>query len=104
MKVPLVNGERDGTAIILNGSVPSMRLEYHNGELNGTVEKLNESGSVVLRDHLANGVETGLFREYSNSVMIWMGYYRNGERYSTVRRVSCSEVSIRNSSLKMASC
>lgn len=84
MKVPLVNGERDGTAIILNGSVPSLRLECHNGGLNGTVEKLNESGSVVLRGHLANGVETGLFREYSNSVMIWMGYYRNGERYSTV--------------------
>ena len=84
MNVKLVNGKREGRATILNGGLPFIRLEYKCGELTGVVEKVSESGCVVLRGHLVNGVETGLFREYADSVVTWIGYYRNGDRYSSV--------------------
>ena len=80
MTVKLVNGVREGKAVIVNGSVPYMRLEYKRGSLTGIVERMNSSGSVELRGHLVNGVEDGLFEEFDNNKVVWSGYYGNGRR------------------------
>ena len=81
MTVKLVNGVREGIAVIVNGSVPYLRLEYKQGSLTGVVAKMNSSGSVELRGHLVDGVEDGLFEEFdSNNKAVWRGYYRNGKR------------------------
>ena len=80
MTVKLVNGVREGKAVIVNGSVPYMRLEYKRGSLTGIVERMNEYGSVELRGHLVNGIEDGLFEEFDDNMVVWRGYYRNGRR------------------------
>lgn len=85
MRVKLVNGKRDGDAVILKDEVPFIKLKYWNGMLMGTVERLNEEGMVELRGQLVNGKECGLFEEYDDCGMVsWRGYYRSGKRYSEV--------------------
>ena len=85
MKVKLVRGKRDGLATILNDGVPWIRLTYCNGTITGKVERLNKWGMVDMRGVLADGVENGLFKEYDKKdKVVWMGYYRNGQRYSEV--------------------
>ena len=86
MIVTLVDGEREGVAVIVNDGVPFLRLEYQRGSLTGVVERLSEFGLLDMRGHLENGMETGLFLEYDeNEKVVWIGYYRNGERSSEVR-------------------
>ena len=86
MVVSLVNGVREGEAIILNDGIPFLNLEYERGLLTGTVEKMNDHGIVELRGHLVNGVESELFKEYNeNEKVVWIGYYQNGQRHSEVR-------------------
>ena len=61
-------------------------MEYKNGVLNGLMEVMDESGEVKLRGRLVKGKEKGVFKEYYKSMIVWMGYYRNGERYSVLRK------------------
>lgn len=88
MTVPMVNGKREGMAVIRGSEYSSYtRVEYKNGLLSGIVEQLFRDGIVQLRGHLNNGIETGLFTEYDhNGNVVWMGYYRNGEAYSELVR------------------
>ena len=90
MRVKLVNGVREGKAIILNDGVPFIIMEYNNGSLTGSVEKLDDFGVVELRGHLVNGNEEGLFEELDRKrKVIWTGYYKKGKRYvGAVRKVS----------------
>ena len=86
MVVSLVNGVREGEAIILNDGIPYLNLEYERGVLTGAVERMNDYGIVELRGHLVNGVENGLFLEYDeNEKVVWIGYYQNGQRHLEVR-------------------
>ena len=86
MMVTMVNGAREGEAVIINDGIPFLRLEYQRGSLTGIVERMNKYGLLDMRGHLENGVETGLFVEYDeNDKVAWIGYYRNGQRYSEVR-------------------
>ena len=73
MKVKLVNGMREGEAIILNGDVVWMKLNYKDGRLNGLVTKMNSSGLVELQGTLVDGIRNELFKEYRDGVLIWMG-------------------------------
>ena len=85
MIVTLVNGIREGEALIVNDGAPYLRLEYEHGSLTGIVERMSYYGIVELRGHLVNGMESGLFLEYNeNDEVMWMGYYKNGQRYSEV--------------------
>ena len=63
MRVKLVNGVREGKAVIENGNEPYMRLEYKRGSLTGGVERVKSSGSVELSGHLVGGVEDATERE-----------------------------------------
>ena len=84
MMVKLVNGKREGTAIIVNEDYEFIKLEYRRGELTGDVVKMDRYLSVLLKGSLVNGEERGLFVEYKGSKPIWRGYYRNGKRFSEV--------------------
>ena len=87
MHVQLVNGKREGEAVVLKDGIPYLKLEYWDGELTGYLVKLNNRGAITLRGHLVNGVESGLFAEYNdNAYVTWRGYYRNGGRYSVLVR------------------
>ena len=86
MKVTRVNGKREGEALILDGDTLYMKLEYVNDALNGVMEIYSGKGVLVVRGPLLNGKESGLFEEYVNSFVVWRGYYKDGERYSVVRR------------------
>ena len=86
MIVTLVDGKREGDAVIVNDGIPYLTLHYERGSLTGVVERMGEFGLLDMRGHLENGIETGLFLEYDeNDKVVWIGYYRNGERYSEVR-------------------
>ena len=87
MRVELLNGIREGDAVIMKGDIPYMILMYMNGVLNGNVERLNQFGTTDLKGQLVNGVETGLFVELNdNRKVVWRGYYRNGMRYSELTK------------------
>ena len=87
LTVPLVNGIREGEAMILHNNMPYLKLHYNNGSLTGAIERMNDRGIRELRGELTNGVESGLFSEYDESgSVVWQGYYRNGQRYSEVRK------------------
>jgi len=87
MRTKLVNGMREGSALILNDGVPYLKLEYRNGELTGNVERFNEYVLIDLKGQLVSGIESGLFEEYDRDKrVVWRGYYRNGKRYSEVVR------------------
>ena len=86
MIVTLVDGKREGEAMLVNNGVPYLKLHYERGSLTGVVERLNKDGLVDMRGHLENGMEIGLFVEYERGKkVVWIGYYRNGERYLEVR-------------------
>ena len=122
MKVKLVNGMREGEALIVKGDSPYIKLEYRNGKMAGTVKRMEMDGRVELVGELIDGMESGLFIEYLGEChnrrciycgeeylkertniraryvlhrlsfddcedgTIWRGYYRNGKRYSEVRK------------------
>ena len=89
MIVSLVNGVREGEAIILNDGIPFLNLEYERGLLTGAAERMNDHGIVELRGHLVNGVESGLFLEYEGTgkeyakggkIVEYFGDWKNGKR------------------------
>ena len=76
MKVKLVNGLRDGEALIVNDGVPYIKLAYKNGVMTGNVERLNKYLITELKGSVVNGDERGLFEEYDkNKKVVWRGYY-----------------------------
>ena len=85
--VTLVGGAREGEAMLVNDGVPFLRLEFKQGSLTGVVERMNEYGLLDMRGHLVKGIESGLFVEFNrNKEVVWRGYYRNGVRYSEVKK------------------
>ena len=85
MKVSIVNGKREGEALIRNGDVLFMKLTYLDGSLTGEVRKFSADGKTEMKGSLVDGMERGLFKEYGpNREVIWMGYYQDGKRYSEV--------------------
>ena len=85
MYVSLVNGRRDGEAILLYDGTPLFYLEYSNGSLTGSIKRMNAYGTVRLKGTLLNGKETELFEEYDESGhVVWIGYYKNGSRWLQV--------------------
>ena len=86
MRVKLLNGIREGEAVIVHDETPYLKLVYTNGVLTGSVERLNHFGTTDLKGQLVNGVESGVFTEYSDKEVMWRGYYRNGVRYSELTK------------------
>ena len=84
MFVKLVNGVRDGTAIIMTREYEFIKLTYRNGEMTGEVEKMDRYLNVLLKGFLVNGEEKGVFVEYNHGTPVWRGYYRHGKRFSEV--------------------
>ena len=84
MFVKLVNGVRDGTAIIMTKEYEFIKLTYRNGEMTGEVEKMDRYFNVLLSGFLVNGEEKGVFVEYSHGIPVWRGYYQHGNRFSEV--------------------
>ena len=70
MKVPIVNGIRNGMALIENNGTPYIKLEYRNEEVTGNVERMDINGHVVLRGSLVSGMEKGLFEEYDGNLSL----------------------------------
>ena len=54
MKVMLVNGKREGKAVIMNNGIPYMILEYKNGVLTGNVEVLSQEERVEVIEELVS--------------------------------------------------
>ena len=84
MKIGLSNGMREGTGTILKEDSPFIQMEYHQGNVNGPVCRMDAHGVIDLSGKLVNGVESGVFVEYEDKKVMWRGYYRNGIRYSEV--------------------
>ena len=83
MIVRLVDGKREGRAILSNNGSSYIKLEYTNGVLTGDVERLNAYLEIELKGRLFYGAERGVFEEYNtDGRVIWRGYYRDGKRFS----------------------
>ena len=63
MKVKVVNGKREGKAIVWKGGERYLIVTYRNGVVDGRVERMDRKGDVELRGVLVKGVESGLFEE-----------------------------------------
>ena len=84
--VKLANGEYMREVILTKKGSPFMRIYCNDKEVNGVLELIDPSGDVVLKGYLEKGKPRGLFREYCNSVLTWMGYFRDEQRYSYVQK------------------
>ena len=63
MRVKVVNGKREGKAIVWKGGERYLIVTYRNGVVDGGVERMDGEGDVELRGVLVKGVESGLFEE-----------------------------------------
>ena len=77
MKVKVVNGKREGKAIVWKGGERYLIVTYRNGVVDGRVERMDGEGDVELRGVLVKGVESGLFEE----VREWRVVFGGGEEW-----------------------
>ena len=63
MRVKVVNGKRQGKAIVWKGGERYLIVTYRNGVVDGRVERMDGEGDVELRGVLVKGMESGLFEE-----------------------------------------
>ena len=63
MRVKVVNGKREGKAIVWKGGERYLIVTYRNGGVDGGVERMDGEGDVELCGVLVKGVESGLFEE-----------------------------------------
>ena len=77
MRVKVVNGKREGKAIVWKGGERYLIVTYRNGVVDGRVERMDEEGDVELRGVLVKGVESGLFEE----VREWRVVFGGGEEW-----------------------
>ena len=88
MRVSIKEGKKEGVGLIVrkNGTL-FMRMMFVNDECEGEVIKKSKFGKTVLKGTLEKGKEVGLFVEYDEDEKeVWRGFYRNGERYSAVKK------------------
>ena len=77
MKVKVVNGKREGKAIVWKGGERYLIVTYRNGVMDGRVERMDGEGDVELRGVLVKGVESGLFEE----VREWRVVFGGGKEW-----------------------
>ena len=88
MRVSIKEGKKEGVGLIVrkNGTL-FMRMMFVNDECEGEVIKKSKFGKTVLKGTLEKGKEVGLFVEYDEDEKeVWRGFYRNGERYSAIKK------------------
>ena len=88
MRVSIKEGKKEGIGLIVrkNGTL-FMRMMFVNDECEGEVIKKSKFGKTVLKGTLEKGKEVGLFVEYDEDEKeVWRGFYRNGERYSAIKK------------------
>ena len=88
MRVSLKEGKKEGVGLIVrkNGTL-FMRMMFVNDDCEGEVIKKSKFGKTVLKGTLEKGKEVGLFVEYDEDEKeVWRGFYRNGERYSAIKK------------------
>ena len=88
MRVSIKEGKKEGIGLIVrkNGTL-FMRMMFVNDVCEGEVIKKSKFGKTVLKGTLEKGKEVGLFVEYDEDEKeVWRGFYRNGERYSAVKK------------------
>ena len=73
MKVKVVNGKREGKAIVWKGGKRYLIVTYRNGVVDGRVERMDRKGDVELRGVLVKGVESGLFEEVRELKVVFGG-------------------------------
>ena len=73
MKVKVVNGKREGKAIVWKGGERYLIVTYRNGVVDGRVERMDGEGDVELRGVLVKGVESGLFEEVRELKVVFGG-------------------------------
>ena len=73
MRVKVVNGKREGKAIVWKRGKKYLTVTYRNGVVDGMVERMNRKGDVELRGVLVKGVESGLFEEVREWKMVFGG-------------------------------
>ena len=73
MRVKVVNGKREGKAIVWKGGERYLIVTYRNGVVDGRVERMDEEGDVELRGVLVKGVESGLFEEVRELKVVFGG-------------------------------
>lgn len=87
MHAKLVNGKKEGNAVMLNDGVLYLKLTFADDQLTGSVDRMNKFGFLSLHGNLVNGVERGVFMEYDKDrKVIWKGYYFNGLRFSEITK------------------
>ena len=87
--VPLVNGVREGMAIIRHAGVPTGRCEYRNGVITGDVEEVNEWERLLLM--LSKRINSTAMKTYVDCHFLYNidtgsthGVWRSSEEYCVI--------------------
>ena len=67
MHAKLLNGKREGAALIVDDGVPYINVVYERGVMTGNVERMNKNEGIELKGRLLNGIEDRLFVEYDEN-------------------------------------
>ena len=88
MNIELKEGKKEGVCKILReDGILFMKMMFVNDVCEGELIKKNEYGKTVLKGRLERGMEVGLWIEYDDrGKEIWRGLYRNGKRYSRLKK------------------
>ena len=89
LKVDYVNGRKEGVGIVMSSiKMIIAKLNFHHDKLEGLNMFFDSTGIKTKEGLFVNGVHNGWGREYNDNQVIFEGIYRNGERYSELKKSS----------------
>lgn len=90
IKVEYKNGMKEGEGLLLSPKRMKLaKLHYHEDKLDGLCLFYDLNGFISKEAIFENDVQNGWGCEYKNDVVVFEGLYRNGQRYSELKK--CSE-------------
>ena len=89
LKVDYVNGKKEGAAVVVSTKKTKLaKLNYHEDKVEGFCVFFNSNGMREKECMYENDVQNGWGCEYKNDKIVFEGLYKNGERYSELKKYS----------------
>ena len=89
MKVNYVNGKKEGVGLVISAKKTKLaKLNYHEDKVEGLCVFFDSEGMKEKECMYENDVQNDWGCEYKNDKTVFEGLYKNGERYSELKKYS----------------
>ena len=87
LKVDYVNGRKEGVGIVMSSIKMIIgKLNFHDDKLEGLNMFFDSTGVIQKEGFFVNGIHNGWGCEYKNDKVVFEGMYKNGERFSKLKK------------------